>query len=64
MNYLREEDSNKARPDQIELDFQGHTTTRDEQDQAKNRFICISLVLKQLSVYLLNLKFFSGEKNF
>ncbi|VDN52101.1 unnamed protein product [Dracunculus medinensis] len=37
VNYLREEDSNKARPDQIELDFQGHTTTRDEQDQAKNR---------------------------
>uniref|UniRef100_A0A914WLP4 Endoribonuclease n=2 Tax=Plectus sambesii TaxID=2011161 RepID=A0A914WLP4_9BILA len=33
---LREQDANRARPNQIGLDYQGHTTTQNDADNARN----------------------------
>uniref|UniRef100_A0A915DAP1 Endoribonuclease n=1 Tax=Ditylenchus dipsaci TaxID=166011 RepID=A0A915DAP1_9BILA len=37
-NELRKSDRNKARSNQIQLDYQGHTSTRDTADNAKSKF--------------------------
>uniref|UniRef100_A0A1I7YLK0 Endoribonuclease n=1 Tax=Steinernema glaseri TaxID=37863 RepID=A0A1I7YLK0_9BILA len=35
VNRMRSQDENKARPSQIELDYQGHTSTRNDEDNAR-----------------------------
>lgn len=34
---LRQVDTNRARPDQIQINYQGHTVTRDDSDAAKDK---------------------------
>lgn len=38
VDKLRINDTNKAKPGYIQLNFQGHTTSRDPEDQASSRF--------------------------